>query len=306
MIEPLSRYVNWLSDSYAASPRFLAVLRVGFGLHLVLLPTSYTWPGRLPDPFFHPRPGPVSLLGTPPSLELLQGLQLVLLVLAVVLVLGYRTVLVSSLLTGALLLGSGITNSYGKVDHTILVDLLPLVMGLAGWGSAWSLDARLRRTPGRESGFAITCWAFLVGFAMLTAALPKLVQGWLDPSRQATRGYVAQYVERGDAGPLAGLLLGVDSAFFWKVLDYSTVAVEGGLVVAALVPVLFRLVLAALVGFHVGVYLSLGISFHTHAFVYYPFFFALVPLVLHLTRRGGPPRGGPAVVQGPRSTSPAV
>ena len=149
-------------------------------------------------------------------------------------------------------------------------------------------------------------YGLVVGFAMFTAVAPKLLLGWLDPSRQATRGYVAQYAERGTGGPLSETFLAIDSAVFWKLLDYSTIAVEGGLVVALLYPPLFRLVLAALVGFHIGVYLSLGISFEAHAFVYFPFFSAVVLGAARIAPRLWSSRSRPRSRRGGSVTAPSL
>lgn len=286
-VDALGRYVNWLSDCYRAGPRYLAVLRIAFALFVLSVPAGFTWAGRLPDEFFRPRPGPFSLLTGIPPLEVLQGLHLAQLALAALLLVGYRTVGVSVLLTLTMVLGSGVAHGFGKVDHQILVELLPLAMAAAGWGSAWSVDRRLGRVPGSTSGFPVLVWGMVVGFAMLTAALPKVANGWLDPTRQATRGYLAEYAVNGHGGPLSAQFMAVDSAMFWAFMDYATIAVEGGLVVALLYPPLFRLVLAALVGFHVGVYLSLGISFVGHTFVYFPFFAAPLAYLVGAARVRG-------------------
>lgn len=274
-VDLLGRYVNWLSDCYRAGPRYLAVLRIAFGLYVLVQTKDYTWPARVPPEFFRPVQGPFHLLTAPPPLPVLVAVQVAVAVLAVLLVLGFRTVAVSVLLSLAMITGSGVVYAYGKVDHGILVELLPLAMAAAGWGAAWSLDSRRRGRRGPTSGFPVLLYGLVLGFAMFTAALPKALNGWLDPSRHATRGYVAEYAWNGADAPMEQFFLGMESPVFWKLLDYTTLAVEGGLLVALLFPPLFRLVLLALVGFHIGVYLSLDIGFESHAFVYYPFFYAV-------------------------------
>lgn len=272
-------YVDRLCDSYRANPTYLGVVRILFALYVILRPFDYEWAGDVPSAFFQPAPGPFTLISSLPSPNFLFALELARLVLALLLLVGFRTTAVSVAMTIVLVTGAGIANSFGKVDHFILFELLPLAMAAAGWGATLSIDAHLRERSGQplriSRGLPVFLWAMTVAFALFTAALPKVISGWLDPSREATRGFVARDVaDPTKIGPLTYQVFDIDSALFWKFLDYSTIVVEGWLVVLLLFPVLFRLGIALILLFHLGVYLALGIEFDSYILVYMPFFSA--------------------------------
>lgn len=289
----LTDYVDRLCDSYRANPIYLGVVRILFAVYLILRPVDYEWAGNVPSAFFQPAPGPFSLISSSPGPQFLFALEVVRLILAVLLLIGFRTTAASVGMTVVLVTGAGIANSYGKVDHFILFELLPLAMAAAGWGARLSIDARLRERSGQppriSRGLPVLLWAMTVAFALLTAALPKVISGWLDPSREATRGFVARDIaDPSKIGPLTHQVFGIDSTLFWKFLDYSTIAVEGWLVMLLLFPALFRLGIALILLFHLGVYLALGIEFDSYILVYMPFFSAPVMwLVSRFTSRYG-------------------
>jgi hypothetical protein len=178
-----------------------------------------------------------------------------------------------SLRRSILLICSGLAYSYGKVDHLILYDVAPLMLGLAGWGAKWSVDAYQRKNP-PVSGYAVFVYASMVAFGLWTSAAAKVTTGWLDPARQATRFFVASDLEYGvtSVGWLAPRFVQVDSVLLWKFLDYATIFAEGWLVIAVFFPGLFRIGLITMSMFHVGVWLLLHIDFHLYAFVYIVFF----------------------------------
>ena len=270
----LRHRVDTLCVAYRADPRYLAVVRMLFAAYVIAFPIDYEWTNTVPDALFQPRPGPFALMSAPPPDAVATTLEIGRLILAVAILVGYRTVLSSIAMTIVLVAGSGLVHSYGKVDHFILFELLPAVLAAAGWGAAWSVDARRRMKHGAlDGGLVMLLWALTVAFALFTAALPKAVSGWLDPNREATRGYVARDVaDPTKLGPFTDQVFAVDSHLIWKVLDFATVFAEGWLILAILVPTLFRIGLAVLLVFHLGVYLSMGIEFDSYVFVYLPFF----------------------------------
>ncbi|WP_197382507.1 hypothetical protein [Mycolicibacterium mengxianglii] len=277
--------INWFelrlertAAAYAPSIRLLAGLRIAFGVWMVCFPVDVMWIAQVPAGFFHARPGLFSLMTGPPPHAFLAGLTIATALLGALLAVGIFTLPVSVVLSAALITSSGLSYSYSKVDHFILFELTPIFLAFAGWGSVWSLDAMLRRRrqseyTAKSRGMPVLMFAMTVGWAMLSAALPKIAGGWLDPTRLATRGYLARDIIRGEKlGPLAGWALNIHSDFFWKALDYATIIAEGGLIFAVLFPLAFRLWLTLLAAFHVSVYLTLGINFIDYAFVYTVFF----------------------------------
>ena len=156
--------------------------------------------------------------------------------LAVAVLVGLWTGPTSVALTVGLVTLNGFAYSFGKVDHFILHAIFPAVMAAAGWGRAWSVDAR-RGAHRAVSGFPMLIWAVILAYSFLSASVPKVLTGWVDPAREATRGYVAVTAEDGQRnGALTDRLSMVDSHVFWKALDYATVFAEGWLVLAVLVP----------------------------------------------------------------------
>lgn len=280
MLGAFSAYIDKLSESYTASPKALSVIRILFALHVLIFPIDYKWVAQVPGAFFHPAPGPFALFEDAPSSAVLVGMEVLRAVLALAVLVGFRTKSVSIALSVVMIVGSGFTHSFGKVDHFILYELLPAAMAFAGWGSRYSLDSRsvpnLRhgsKHAGSTSGFPMLLWAVTVGFALLTAAVPKVLTGWLDPSRQATRGYLARdLADPVKVGPLTELLGGVQIDALWKLLDYATIFAEGCVIIAVLVPALLRLSILLILGFHAGVYLALGIDFAHYLLVYAVFF----------------------------------
>lgn len=290
MIARLEGIIARAADSYRPDARFLAVLRMAYGLWILLFPVDILWIAAVPNEFVHPRPGLFSFIHSVPPEGLLIALTIVRAVLAVLLAVGILTLPVSILMTAVMITAAGISYSFSKVDHFILFELVPLFLVFAGWGNRWSFDAwwRSRRSqpaPGTH-GMPVLLYAMTIGWAMLSAAVPKVLGGWLDPSRQATRGYIARDIAINEKlGPLGQWLLPLDVDLFWKLLDYATIAAEGLLIVFVLTPTLFRCWLLLLACFHTGVYLTLGISFIDYTLVYAVFFSPVVMWIIHRIRR---------------------
>jgi len=264
--------VDRLSDAYTADARPLAAVRILLAVQVLVLPRDISWIGTLPQSLYDPPPGLMTLIPSQFSAEGVLAVEILRAAVAAWVLIGWRTRTASAVLSAILVLASGMGYSYGKVDHLILYDLAPLALGFAGWGAAWSLDARRRRAAA-PSGFPMLLWGMTIAFAMVTAAAAKATSGWLDPGRLATRGYVVAYSLGGDSpAPVGSWLLSIDVDALWKLLDYATLFAEGWLVVAVLFPGLFRIGLLLLAVFHVGVFLLLGIDFSLYAFAYAGFF----------------------------------
>ncbi|MEZ3157319.1 hypothetical protein AB1K56_10375 [Microbacterium sp. BWR-S6Y] len=287
MISFLEKTVAGAVESYKTDGRFLAVLRIAYGAWIIFLPVDILWIAGLPDDFLHPRPGLLGFISAIPPLDVLVAISVIRFALAVLLVLGIATIPVSILLTITIMTAAGLSYSFSKVDHFILFELVPVFLGFAGWGSRWSMDAMIRRRRGRDArevaGLPVLLFAFTIGWGMLSAAAPKIAGGWLDPARDATRGYLAKDIAADDKlGLLGPWMLTFDSQIFWKALDYATIAAEGLLFFLVLTPFLFRCWLALLSCFHIAVYLTLGISFVDYTLVYAVFF---APAILWIVRK---------------------
>lgn len=282
IIDTAAGWIDRLADSYRVQPRYLGVIRILFALHVIVFPVDYTWTAKVPDSFFQPRPGLFAWMTAAPDLWFMVLLQVAQVALAALVLVGFKTFHVSLCLTMIMIIGAGITHSFGKLDHFILYEIFPAFMAFAGWGAALSLDARMAR--GRTSkGLPMLLWGITVAFALFSAALPKMLAGWLDPAKEASRAFIARdLAEAEKLGPMVDLIFALDNHLFWKFMDYATIFAEGWLVVAVFMPKLFRLGLLALLTFHVGVYLSLGIDFASY-FLLYAVFFS--PLLIWVQRQ---------------------
>jgi hypothetical protein len=264
-------------DAYTATPRSLAISRILVATYLVLwrFPDA-RWVSSLPEAFYRPPPGPLRLIGDVPSSGALTALSVVLSVTTVALLVGYHTRL-ASCGTGLLLFTvDGLTYSFGHIHHsgTYLAAVL-VIMAASNWGDAYSVDAvrQAGRAERRAEAWPVALAALVLGFLMLTAVLPKLASGWLDPSTLAVRSHVVHYhFVAPDDGPLGALSLESTSALLWKPLDYLTVLFELGFAIAIVSPRRLRLFCAAAVVFHFAIFLAFGIDF-TGSVVAYSIFF---------------------------------
>jgi len=107
---------------------------------------------------------------------------------------------------------------------------------------------------------------------MLTAGLAKVRGGWLDVGSQATFG---RFVIRRDVfnEPVENFdfLQSLHFPVLWEALDYFTVVLECGVIVAALSWRYFYPVLCVLVIFHLAIWPTMGIMFPYNLLAYAAF-----------------------------------
>ena len=271
------RVDHWMFDSFAVTPRSLGIARVLIGTYLVLYRApGLRWMGSLPDAFFRPPAGPLHLIGGIPASGVITAVSVTLSIATIALLIGYHTRL-ASCVTGLLLFAvDGLSYSFGHVHHSgTYLAAVVVIMAASNWGGAFSVDALRRRKGAKPAteAWPLALAALLLGFLMLTSALPKLATGWLDPSTLAVRAHVVHYHF---VAPHDGLLgttpLESTSNLVWKPLDYLTVFFEVGFVLAIASPRWTRMFCAAAVAFHFGVFVAFGIDF-TGSVVAYAIFF---------------------------------
>lgn len=268
-----ARFDRWV-ETGPFTPHDLGTYRVLYaGLMLLALP-SFRWVDAFPDSLFDPPIGPFQLLpGLPPEPVML-AVEVALAISLAALALGYRTVVASLAVTLLLLFGFGVSYSLGKIDHSIFVVLVPAVLLFARWGDAFSVDALRRAGRGADLTMAPTPqWpmrllALLIGLGFVTAAVPKILSGWLDPRTQAVQSLIGQRYDGESGALLASLAVDVHLPALWETADVFAVAIE--CVVLLTVPWwrAFRVVLACAALFHVGVLLTMGIAFSNNVLVY--------------------------------------
>lgn len=273
----LSRFDRWV-DSGPFTARDLAIYRILFAVLILVRVPRFRIIDAYPDSLYHPPPGPFLLLTGFPPAGTMVGIEIALSVVLVALALGYRTTMASIAATLLLLYGYGTFYSLGKIDHNIFLVILPGVLLFARWGDALSIDSVLarRRAAGlrRAPVTTIPQWplrllAVLIGLGFLTAAIPKIFYGWLDPRTQAVRGVLQkEYYVNGRTDLLAPYALDMSSRFLWELGDIFAVAIEVAFIVCVIRWRAFRVVIAAAALFHLGVLLTMNIFFVSNVLVY--------------------------------------
>lgn len=278
MMDRPDAFENWIFHSWEASPGGLGLFRIIASLYTLffLIPgggvTHYEFLAGLPDQFYLPPPGPMSLLDGFPPVLFFQGMLLLLFITLMMLTIGYQTKWVSFLSGGIILVLQGFLFSIGKVNHELLIGILPILMAFTNWGAAYSVDSLRQAVPAKTESWPLTLLALLIGFMMFTAGLPKILGGWLDPSTQAVQGHLFnQYFMRGRVALLAGWFVNLDSPVFWEILDWATVLFEIGFLAAVWKPAWFRFFLLIAVFFHFSTMLVLNIPFIPNLVMYAAF-----------------------------------
>lgn len=259
-------------DSYALRMADLAVFRIVYATFVVatIVPVA-SWLPRAPIAFFYPPIGLAALFEAPPPAEVLIGFNLVLTLFAAMLLFGWKTRL-ASLGTGlSLFVLNSWAYSPGKINHDILLVVTPLVLSFSDWGRSISIDGLRRPVDPRAEVVAwpLVLLALLTGFAMFTAGVAKATTGWLDPDLRCTYGHLMHnYLYTGRETAFAHWAVRLDSAWLWKIADWSAVAFELAFLVAVINRRLFVLISCAGVFFHFGVMILFGISFEENVLVY--------------------------------------
>lgn len=254
------RAAGW-EASYAVPPESLAIFRMFFGVALLLLLLPrFQWIAGFPDTFYDPRPGlPAAFPGFPPSLYFVL-VDAVLMTAAIFLVAGRRVTLASMAVTAALLAGDTYAYGFGKVDHDILLVVLPVFLAAAGWNGR----------P-RDSGRAMALLAVVVALGMATGAWQKIESGWLTQPASAVLGHGVTFaVWEGESASWT-LALRLLPPAAWKAMDYLTVAFEAAFVLAIARARAFRALCGVACFFHVAVAVLMRLLFVWNIPVYAAF-----------------------------------
>jgi hypothetical protein len=268
-MRPTVWFDRWV-DSGPFTYRDLSRYRVVYAVLMLAMLPDFQWVSRYPDSLYAPPPGPMALLGGFPPSAFLGGVEIAVAVALAFVAFGIRTRAASIAVTVLLLVGYGFAYSLGKIDHTILQVLTPLVLSFAGWGAAGSWDTRRRAArPPAPPQWPVRLLGTLIGLGFVTAAAPKFFTGWLDPDTHAVRATLFRQVHvNGRDDLLANFFLDLQWGFFWEAMDWATVVLEAVLILAVLNWRVFRAALAVTALFHVGVYLMMNIHFDGNVLVY--------------------------------------
>jgi hypothetical protein len=258
---------HWMFDEFALSGADLAIFRVVYALAaLLLLVPDFEIVNRYPDTFYSPPPGIMAVFTRFPPAWVPTALEIGIAIGLVAILVGYMTTLASWATTFMWLYGNGLVYSMAKINHgSLLFSITPVFLSLAGWGNRFSLDAWRRGRYRIVRRWPLTLFAVTIGGMFVTAAIPKIEAGWLHLSTHAVQRAV---IAAGSGPEFATEILKIHSPIFWEGVDYSTILLETGLVLAALSLRSFRAVLSVAVLFHAAIFFVLGISFVPQVLAY--------------------------------------
>ena len=266
----VDRFDSWVRRG-PFTPADLGIYRIVYAVGALFTVPNIAWLAEYPDFMFHPPPGPLQLLSGFPPLAVLIGLEVLrstsLLAVGFGLWTKYASIASAVMLTSTY----GLTYCLGKIDHTILLVLPPLVLAFANWGDRFSLDAwrHQKATPSAQEQWPLRLLGLLVGWGFFAAALTKLGTGWLSFDSQAARGYyVLAFVTEDRTHWLAEWVATHDWRVAWELADWLTVAFEFAILLALPWWRAFRITLAVATTFHLGVLLVMNIDF-SHAVIAY-------------------------------------
>ncbi|WP_291048126.1 hypothetical protein [Herbiconiux sp.] len=258
MTRILSSFDRWANRSPLIRAD-LARYRVVYAVLVLLTMPNELFTSSIPRAYFAPPPGPFSLLDGPPPFEVLVAFQVLLAVALAALAVGVFVVPASLVTAVCLCFLWGILFSYGKIDHSIFLVLVPLLLAVAGWSKS---NAQIRHWP-------IRLLAVLIGVGFVTAAMPKLTSGWLDPSTQATKGHlILKLFGQDPDGWLYSVATSIQPSALWEIVDIATVVLEFSVILSVLSWKWFRVTLAVLSFFHLGVLLTFDIGFSANLIAY--------------------------------------
>ncbi len=275
-------YGRIMDGGYPVPYTVLSMYRIALGSYMLILNAipDLRWIGSYPGVFYDPAPGmPAMWRGFLPYWALV-SLEVLLILVICGMLIGWRTPLMSVAVTVVGYTANSAYFTFGKIDHTFMLWIVPGLLAFSGWGRHFSADAA-RSEPADEDEIApswpvVAVGAFLA-VSFLTAAMPKILRGWLSFETSAVRRHFLQLsyqLERDQL--LAQTFRDFDFQPFWEALDWAGIGLELALAFALFWPFAQRWLIFAAWIFHLANLLLLNISFYGPLAVYPLFFLPLL------------------------------
>ena len=274
-----ARVRRLLFVEYATSYTALGIFRITYALTFVVLLgiPQFEHLGALPDFLYNPPPGLARLFSGFPGPGTIQIFDILITVSFFAILIGWQTRTASYILGFSMLICKSWAYSLGKTDHDLLVWLVPIFLGWH-WGRGVSVDALAGKYDGsRTISWPVTFYALFMAFGFFSAAVPKILGGWLDPTHSMFEAFVqSKTYAAGSPDKFLIPLTRMHIPVLWEMFDWLAIAFEAGFLIAFLRAPVFRVFTVIAMCFHTFVLLTLDISFTSYLSVY-PLFW--IPLV---------------------------
>ena len=268
----------------------LEYFRIILGILFLINGIDLSFLGELPNSLYRPHVlNFTNIFNAWPSTTFFNVLFCFRILLATAIVLGIKTRLSFIWIGVVMLVESGFTYSFGKIDHGILMNILPFVMAFtnSGCDKAVLPDKQLK-----SPDLSISILAIFITFGFFTAGLEKAYH-WVD-FNTSTSGFLSwfypSYYSIGRDKLLAPFVLHFPW-WFTEILDYTAVLFElSGLVFLLLSRRAWIVFLFIASVFHLFNTLFLNIPFGLHILIFgvwlvtpflakFRFFILLIPLL---------------------------
>lgn len=266
----------WLEQWEELRPA-LPIYRVIVALYVLLaIVPRHLWVAEAPEALLAPPPGLPMLLPSPPGEWALLLANGVLFVSALLLLLAVRPRWSALGIATSLMVLNSWAYAFGKINHGLhLLVAACLILAFSSWGGGMREEGRRDNgggPVGAPSAWPAGLFAAVVALAMLTAAVPKALTNWLSLDASGTQyHFLRNHLVAEREAPLTDVFVGMDSLWFWNLLDYATIGLEAAFLVALISPRAFRVVCAMAVFFHLGVWLKMDITFTGNLVAYAAF-----------------------------------
>lgn len=229
---------------------------------------------QYPSSFFSPQIFVAYLFGKLPDVYTLNVISVLNVVFLVAMLLGFKTRWSSILFGLTYIVSTSFIYAFSKIGHQHFIPYTAIIFAFSGWGQKFSIDSFLQNPHKKAKSYNIyPFFTLIVAFSFFTSGGAKILGGWLDPHFQAVRFYLLRDVTFvGRHNILTDFAVhGITSKFFWEFMDYFIVVIETLPLFVLFYPKIFRFLFFLLASFHVGVYLTMNITFGMYPIIYLPF-----------------------------------